>query len=277
MYAAASRPALAGRPRRYPSDCTDAEWALIEPLLPIPACQTPTGGRPEAHDRRAVVDAIRYPTDNGCKWRALPADFPPWQTGHGFHTRWSRQGAVARIRDQLRDKVRLKEGRAPEPTAAIIDSHSVKAAETVGRASRGYDAGKKINGRKRRLVVDTPGLLPFVMVTAASVQDRDAARDVLFRLRLLHPSVTHLWADSGYSGKLVAWAKSFLDLTIEIVKKIAGQTTFIVLPRRWVVEGTNAWTTQARRNVRDYERRPEHSEAFINWTAITVMTRRLTR
>jgi transposase len=277
MYPAPSRPAITARPHRYPSNCTDAEWALIGPLLPIPAHQTPTGGRPETHDRRAIVDAIRYLTDNGCKWRALPADFPPWKTVHGFFARWSARGVITWVRDRLRAQVRLNEGRQIEPTAAILDSQSVKADQTVGRNSRGFDAAKKINGRKRHLVVDTLGLLLVVWVTPAAVQDRDAARDVLRRLRVLHPGIAHLWADSGYSGQLIAWARSVWDLTIEIVKKLAGQRTFVVLPRRWVVERTNAWTLQARRNVRDYERRPEHSEAFINWSAITVMTRRLTR
>jgi transposase len=277
MYPAPSRPARTARPRRYPFDCTDAEWALIEPLLPIPACRTPSGGRPEAHDRRAIADAIRYLADNGCKWRALPADFPPWKTVHGFLARWSARGVITGVRDRLREEIRCKAGREIEPTAAILASQSVKADQTVGRDTRGFDAGKKINGRKRHLVVDTLGLLLVVWVTPASVQDRDAARDVLRRLRVLHPDIVYLWADHGYAGALVAWARSVLGLTIEIVRKLAGQRTFVVLPRRWVVERTNAWTVQARRNVRDYERCPEHSEAFISWSAITVMTRRLTR
>ena len=267
----------AGRVRRYPSDTTDAEWTLIEPLLPVPACMTPAGGRPEKHPRRAIVDAIRSVTDNGGKWRALPVDFPPWQTVHGFFTRWSSTGVVEHIRDQLREQVRLRAGRNRTPSAAAIDSQTVRAAETVSKTSRGYDAGKKIDGRKRHIAVDTMGLLLVVMVTAASLQDRPAARALLTLLRHAHHGIRHIWADGGYSGVLVQWAKTTLNIVVEIVKKIAGQTTFVVLPRRWVVERTFSWITQARRNVRDYERLPEHSEAFINWSMITMMTRRLTR
>lgn len=277
MYSVESRSAYAARPRRYPSDATDQEWALIEPLLPVPACMTVTGGHPEAHERRNIVDAIRYLVDNGCKWRAFPADFPPWQTVYGFHERWTAAGVINRIRDVLREKVRVKDNRASTPTAAIIDSQTVKADQTVRKTSRGYDAGKKINGRKRHLVTDTLGLLLFVMVTPASTQDRVAARELLFRLHLMHPTIRLIWADGGYTGTLLAWARSFLTITIEIVKKIADQTRFIVLPRRWVIERTNAWTLQARRNARDYERLPQHSEAFITWAHITLMTRRLTR
>lgn len=267
----------AGRVRRYPSDATEAEWALLEPLLPLPACQTPSGGRPEKHPRRDIVDAIRYVTDNGCKWRALPADFPPWQTVHGFFTRWKVAGALAQIHDRLRDQVRIRAGRHPRPTAGSIDSQSVRAAETVGNSSRGYDAGKRINGRKRHIAVDTMGLLLVVMVSAANLQDRPAARQLLPLLHRTHHSIRHLWADGGYHGTLTEWAKTTLGITIEIVNKLAGQTSFVALPRRWVVERTFSWISQARRNVRDYERLPEHSEAFIHWSMITIMTRRLAR
>jgi transposase len=277
LYLVADRPSSAGRVRRYPSDTTDAEWALLEPLLPVPACLTPAGGRPEKHPRRAIVDAIRYITDNGCKWRALPADFPPWKTVHGFLTRWNASGIIERVRDTLREQVRVREGRDSKPSAAVIDSQSVRAAETVGKPTRGYDGGKKVDGRKRHIATDTLGLLLVVMVTAASLQDRPAAKLLLDRLRQTHHRIRLIWADGGYSGTLVEWAKTTWNITVDIVKKIAGQTTFVVLPRRWVVERSFSWITRARRNVRDYERLPEHSEAFINWSMITMMTRRLTR
>jgi putative transposase len=267
----------AGRVRRYPSDTTDREWALIQPLLPVPACHTPIGGRPEKHPRRAIVDAIRYLTDNGGKWRALPADFPPWQTVHGFFTRWAKTGVVEQIRDTLREQIRVQAGRTPQPSAAAIDSQSVRAATTVGTSTRGYDAGKKINGRKRHIAVDTMGLLLIVVVTAASLQDRPAGRMLLPLLHRCQRGIRLIWADGGYSGTLPEWAKDTLGITVSIVKKIVGQTTFVVLPRRWVVERTFSWITAARRNVRDYERLPTHSEAFINWSMITMMTRRLAR
>ncbi len=277
MYPAADRPASTGWTRRYPSDTTDAEWALIEPLLPAPACLTPAGGRPEKHPRRVIVDAIRYVTDNGVKWRALPADFPSWKTVHGFFARWAKAGVVERIRDRLREQVRLRAGRNRQPSAAAIDSQTTRAAETVGKATRGFDGGKRLDGRKRHIAVDTMGLLLVVMVTAANLQDRPAGRLLLTLLRRAQRGIRLVWADGGYNGTLAGWAQATLTITVEIVKKIAGQTTFVVLPRRWVAERTFSWISQARRNVRDHERLPEHSEAFINWSMITMMTRRLAR
>jgi transposase len=279
LYPAPTVPTPAGhRPRRYPSDTTDAEWALLQPLLPVPASRTPLGGRPEKHHRRDIYDAVRYITDNGIKWRALPVDYPPWQTVYGFFSRWTHKGVFDTIRDRLREQVRLHAGRNPTPSAAVIDSQSVRAAETVSKATRGYDGGKKIDGRKRHIATDTLGLLLVVLVTAASMQDRSAARLLLHALRQVQTGIRWVWADGGYtSGPLQHWAKTALGMTVEIVKKITGQTSFVLLPRRWVVERTFSWISQARRNVRDYERLPQHSAAFINQSMITMMTRRLTR
>ncbi|WP_307781644.1 MULTISPECIES: IS5 family transposase [unclassified Streptomyces] len=265
------------RQRRYPSDMTDDEWALIEPLLPPPACDTARGGRPEKHPRREIVDAIRYVVDTGCKWRALPTDFPPWRTVWGFMARWAAAGVIGQIRDALAQRIRRDMGRGPRAVATIIDSQSVKAASTVGKDSRGYDAGKKINGRKRHLVVDTKGLPLMVMVTPADLHDSAAAKEVLFRLRLTHPEITLVWADSAYAGKLVTWAKRYLNLTIKTVSRPKNTSGWVLLPRRWVVERSLAWMMNARRHARDYERLIQHSETLITWAAITVMTRRLAR
>ncbi|MEU0382759.1 IS5 family transposase [Streptomyces cyaneofuscatus] len=262
---------------RYPSDTTNAEWALLEPLLPESACETRTGGRPEKHPRREIVDAIRYVVDTGCKWRALPADYPPWRTVWGFMARWAAAGVIGQIRDHLSGQIRREMGKGPRAVATVIDSQSVRAAETVGKDSRGYDAGKRINGRKRHLVVDTRGLPLLVMVTPASLTDRDAAKELLFRLRLMHPEITIVWADSAYAGKLVTWAKKYLSLTIKTVSRPKDASGLIVLPRRWVVERTWAWMMHARRHARDYERLVQHSETLITWAAITLMTRRITR
>lgn len=250
---------------------------MIDPLLPEPAWLAGKGGRREAHCRRVIVDAIFYVVDNGIKWRALPADFPPWSTVYNYFAAWEAAGITQEILDGLRDRVRLREGRRAAPSAGIIDSASVKAAETVGRNSRGFDAGKKINGRKRHIATDTLGLLVCVLVTTANVQDRNAARDLLTRVRRLCPTIRHLWADSGYTGTLLAWAKTIFGLTIQIVTKLAGQTTFVVLPRRWVVERTLAWITRHRRCARDYERLPEHHEAMVRWTMIRLTSKRLTK
>jgi transposase len=264
------------RIRRYPSDTADAEWALLAPLVPTGG-PGPRGGRPPVRPRRDIVDAIRYVAHNGCVWRALPADFPPWQTVHDYHTRWAADGTLNRIHNALRDQVRAVEGRNAQPSAAIIDSQSVRAAETVARASRGYDAGKKVNGRKRHIAVDTIGLLLVVMVSAASVQDRHAGRTLLAALAACHRGVRLVWADSGYSGSLVTWAATALTLTVHIVAKLAGQIGFHVLPRRWVVERTLAWISRCRRTVRDYERLPEHHAAMVQWSMVILMTRRLAR
>jgi transposase len=265
------------RSRCYPSDMTGAEWAVCEPLLPAPAWLAGRGGRPARYCMRDIVDAIRYLTHNGPVWRALPVDFPPAGTVYYWAGKWEADGSTRRMHDDLRERVRAAAGRNPGPSAAIIDSQSVKGSEMVTRGGRGYDAGKKINGRKRHIAVDTGGLLLAVLVTAASVQDRDAARPLLWNLRRAFPSIALAWADGGYAGKLVTWAKTRLHLTLEIVKRPDDLHTFKVLPRRWVVERTLSWITRHRRTVRDYERLAARHETYIYWAMIIVMTRRLAR
>jgi transposase len=264
------------RVRRYPSDLTDEQWALIEPLLPVPT-RHPRGGRREKHPRRAVVDAILYVVRTGCSWRQLPADFPPWQTVYWYFVRWEDQQVTVRLMDALREQLRVQQGRDAEPSAGIIDSQSVKGADTVGRATRGFDAGKKVNGRKRFIVTDTLGLLLVVMVCTASVQDRDGARRTLLWLSLDRPRTRHVFADAGFAGRLVQWAATARRITVEIVRKKDGQRGFEALPKRWVVERSLAWLTAHRRLARDYERHPAVSEAIIRWAAINTMTRRLAR
>jgi transposase len=257
----------------YPSDLTDDEWALVEPLLP----PVSSGGRAEKHPRRDIVDAVLYVVRTGCAWRQLPADFPPWQTVYWYFVRWEKQRVTLRMLDVLRQQVRQADGRGAEPSAGIIDSQSVKAADTVGRGTRGYDAGKKVAGRKRFIVTDTLGLLITVTVCAASVQDRDGARSALLGLYLTSPTCRFVFADAGFAGRLVGWAAQTLRTTIDIVRKPADQKGFAVLPRRWAVERTLAWLTAHRRLARDYERHPATSEAMIRWAAIGLMTHRLAR
>ena len=258
-------------PGPYPSDLTDEQWALVEPLLPASA----TGGRPEKHSRRDIVDAILYLLRTGCSWRQLPADFPPWRTVYGYFAAWHADGTLDRVHDRLRDAVRDAEGRDPMASAGIIDAQSVKAADTVGTGSRGYDAGKRTNGRKRHIAVDTLGLLVVVTVTAASIQDRNAAIGLLARAKTAMPSLATVFADGGYTGRLLDRVRQALHIVVEIVAKPDGQRGFAVLPRRWVVERTFAWLTRCRRLDRDYERLPAHAEAMIKWAMIGHMIRRL--
>lgn len=266
-----------GRRRRYPSDTTDVQWQIIDRLLPDPAWLTGKGGRRERHCRRQIVDAIFYLVDNGIKWRALPADFPPWSTVYNYFACWEAAGVSQDLLDMLRDRARLAEGRVAQPTAAIIDSASIRAAETVGAASRGYDAGKKVNGRKRHIVVDTLGLLLCVVVTAACVQDRDGSKPLLEAAIAAHQRIRLVWADGGYAGKLVDWARQRWAIVLSIVKRSDTDTGFVVLPRRWVVERTLAWIARHRRCVRDYERLPAHHEAMVRWSMIRLTSRRLTQ
>ena len=214
-----------------------------------------------------------YVDRTGCAWRYLPADFPPWRTVYGYFAAWRDDGTLARLHDVLRAQVRIAAGRDPEPTAAVIDSQSVRAADTVPRASRGWDNAKKVNGRKRHIAVDAMGLLLAVVITAASVQDRDAARPLLWNLHRTCRRIRLIWADAVYTGTLTAWAAT-LKMTICIVAR-RNPHAFEVLPRRWVVERTFAWISKHRRTTRDYERMPASHEAMILWAMIALMTRRL--
>jgi transposase len=193
---------------RYPSDVTDAQWALLRPEAQavMAELRRSPAGRPMEHDLRAVLDAIGYVTRYGIEWRALPVDFPPWEAVYAFFERWNMRGLPQGLVDRLRGRLRVACGRAELPTAGSIDSQSVKAADTVGGASRGYDGGKKINGRKRHIAVDTLGLVLTVIVTAASVQDRDGAFRLLAALRERFSTIAVVWADGGYAGRLVSWA-----------------------------------------------------------------------
>jgi transposase len=264
------------RPRRYPSDTTDAEWQIMSCHIPVGGTVAGRGGGPVSYPRRDVVDAIRYVDHNSCVWRALPADFPPWPTVYHYFRAWNRNGTLTRMHNGLREQVRVAEGRAAEPSAAILDSQSVRAAETVAKTSRGFDAGKNVNGRKRHIAVDTTGLLLVVLVTAASVQDRHGAWPLLWALAICFQTISMVWVDGAYSGGPVDFGAA-LGLTVQVVNKMAGQTGFKVLPRRWVVERTLAWINRCRRTTRDYERLPEHHAAMVQWSMVIIMTRRLAR
>jgi putative transposase len=255
--------------RPYPSDLTVAQWMFVEPLLP-PA---PGGGRPRTIDPREVVDAILYVDKTGCPWRALPHDFPPEGTVRDYFQAWRRAGVWERILDALRQRVRRQEGKEHEPTAAIIDSPSIKGSRTSGL--RGYDAGKKVKGTKRHLLVDPMGLLLCVVVHAANIQDRDGAKLVFERAKAKCAEIRLVWADGGYSGRLIAWLRRCCGWLLEIVKRNEAVKGWQLLPRRWVVERTISWLNGYRRLSRDYEYWPETSEAFIPIAMIHLRLHRL--
>jgi putative transposase len=223
-------PAASPGTRDYPTDVDDATWELIAPVL----AKTTTRGRPRVHSDRVVYNAVIYVLRGGITWRMLPKTFPPWQTVYSRFRTWADDGTWQKLTDRLRESLRLELGRNPSPTAGVIDSQSVPTGPGGGVV--GFDAGKKVKGRKRHLVVDTEGLLIGVVVTPANVQDPTGAPDALEEAKAHAPTLQHLWADSRYRGRLIDWAKQTLDLTLEIVSRAPGQKGFTVLPRRWVVE-----------------------------------------
>lgn len=275
-----------GDGRRYPHGLTDAEWALVSDLF-----EQDGRGRPSLHPRRAMVDACFYVVRSGCPWRMLPHDLPPWQTAYSQFRRWSKANLFEKTYDRLRVMWREREGRAADPTATVIDSQSVKTSAQGG--PKGYDAGKKVKGRKRHLATDMLGLLLVVMVTAASVQDRDAAEPLAAAAKAKVPTLVKGYADGGYAGRGLDRIRADVGIDFAVIRHPGNRNVgrwhddqllleldqptaaFVVLPKRWVIERTNSWTTGCRRLSMDHDRLIDVATAWV-WLAHThLLARRI--
>lgn len=255
--------------QHYPTDLTASQWEYIKDLLPL----AKPGGRPRRLEMRQVINAILYVTVGGIQWRLLPKEYPNWKSVYHYFRCWRLDGTWQRLHDTLRARVRQRAGRHKHPTAGSLDSQSVKRSALSG--VHGFDGGKKLDGRKRHILVDTMGLLLAVIVTSAAVSDPAGARLLLARLGGVGKKLRLIWVDGTYRGALVTWVAERFRFVLSPVLRPFGAKHFVLLPRRWVVERTFAWFIMHRRLSRDFEVLPATSEAFIHVAMIRLMLRRL--
>ncbi|WP_390622251.1 IS5 family transposase [Euhalothece natronophila] len=255
--------------RSYPTDLTDAEWEIVEPLIPKPKRRGPKANV----DVREVLNGIFYFLHEGCQWRALPQDLPPWTTVSNYFRKWQRKGIWSRIQQKLQSRLREEQGRNPEPSPGIIDSQEREDWRKKGEVY-GYDGGKQIKGRKRHILVDSQGLLLAVVVSEARGTERVGGMALLLEVESQLPNLSLIWVDAGYQGPNFSRAvEKLTQAQVEVVKR--SSKAFEVLPRRWVVERTFAWLVQNRRLVIDSEKLPEISEALIKVAMTRLMLKRL--
>jgi putative transposase len=252
----------------YPTDLSNKQWKLLENMLPPPEQL----GRKRSVNLREIVNALCYLARSGCQWRMLPKEFPKWQTVYYYFSRWRETESFVALNQKLRQKIRFLAGKQANPSAAIIDSQSVKTDEQA--QLKGYDAGKKVKGRKRHILVDTLGLLLKAKVLSADIQDRDGAKMLFSEIKEQMPRLQLIWADGGYRGKLIVWIAVECLWILEIVKRNDRLKVFKVLPKRWIVERTFSWLNRNRRLSKDYERKPTSAEAWIYLSMSILMLKR---
>lgn len=250
--------------KKYPTDLTDSQWSKIENFFTK---------RKRKHSLREIVNALLYITKSGNQWRMLPHDYPNWKLVYYYFRRWMAEGLIEEIHEALRSLCRKQAGRNESPSLGLLDSQSAKT--SCISSEKGYDAGKRVSGRKRHIITDTMGFILAVVIHNANIQDRDGAKLVLKELRYKYPLLKKILADGGYRGTLIEWTKSTLGWTLEIVSKVVGISFFQVLPKRWIVERTFGWFNFNRRLAKDYEVLNECSIAFVHLTMIRIMLNRI--
>ena len=248
----------------YPTDLTDNQWSNIEKLFDT---------RKRKHSLRVIMNALLYITKSGIQWRMLPKEYPKWQLVYYYFRKWTAEGLIEQMHEILRSLCRIQSGRQASPSLGLIDSQSVKTSSMTQQ--KGYDGGKKIQGRKRHIVTDTIGFILAVVVHSADIQDRDGAKLVLQQLRFRFPRLRKILADGGYTGELVVWVLQVTGWVLDIVAKVAGVGGFNVIPKRWVVERTFGWFNFNRRLSKDYEMITDCSVAFIQLTMCRIMLNRI--